>query len=98
MTNSNKKTFKDPLPTYEQGDSSKSKGGAKINYTYTNNDNIINMLESSQSKYCNVIIVKEDKTKLREVNIVTHAQGKVIVKGVGSSSFDQISSSNPSTS
>lgn len=84
-TNSNHKYFKDPFPTYDQEDSSKSKGGAKVNYTCTNEDHMINILEPSQSKHCNVIIVKEDQNKLRTTNVITHAQGKVTLKGVGSS-------------
>lgn len=43
-TNADHKAFKDPLPTYEQGDSSKTKGGAKVNYAYASQDNIINMI------------------------------------------------------
>lgn len=97
-TNANHKAFKYPLSNYEKGDSSKPKGGAKVNYTYINDDNVINMVESSQSKQCNVIIMKEEQDKSRLTNVVTHAQGKVVFKGVDSSSLEKPSSSGIPTS
>lgn len=60
-TNADHKAFKEPLPSYEQGGSSKSKGDAKVNYAYMNDDNVINMIESISPEKCNVIIVKNEK-------------------------------------
>lgn len=90
-TNVDHKAFKDPLPSYEQGDSSKSKEVAKVNYTYANNENVINMIESSQPEYCNVIIVKDKQNKMQIANVVTHSQKKVTLKGAISCSLDQTS-------
>ena len=42
--NSDHQPFKEPFPPYDKGESSKSKNNAKINYTYTNDDNVINMV------------------------------------------------------
>lgn len=92
-TNVDHKAFKDPLPSYEQGDSSKSKRGAKVNYTYTNNDNVINMIESSQYAYCNVILIKDKQNKTQ-----THAQKKVTLKRASSSTLDQTTSNLPTSS
>lgn len=89
------KAFKDPLPTYEQGDSSKSKGGARVNYTYTNNDNVMNMIESSQAKYCNVIIVPDHKNQAQAANAMIHAQRKITLPGANSSTFNQTTSNLP---
>lgn len=45
-TNVDHKAFKEPLPKYEKGETSKPKDGkAAINYTYTATENVINMLE-----------------------------------------------------
>ena len=51
IKNFNHKAFKTPLPEYEKGEFSqanKKNHDAKINYTYTNNDNVINMLEPTK--------------------------------------------------
>lgn len=47
VNNYDHKAFKEPLPKYDKGEASTSKKdeGAKINYTYTNNSNVINMIE-----------------------------------------------------
>lgn len=95
-TNANHKAFKDPLPIYEQGDSSKTKGGAKANYTYVSQDNIINMIEPSHSEYCNVIIVQDKPNESRYERALTHSQKKVTLQGA--SFFDPAqATSNPST-
>ena len=52
VKNSNYKAFRTPLPQYEKGKSSqenKKNHDAKINYTYANNDNVINILEPIES-------------------------------------------------
>lgn len=97
-TNSDHKVFKDPLPTYEQGDSSRSKEGAKINYTYFNNDNVIHMIEPTRSKSCNVIIIKDNHDKSKSANVLTQDQGNMTFKRVASFSTDQPASSNEQTS
>lgn len=98
MTNVDHKAFKDPLPTYEQGDSSKSKGRAKFICTYANNDNMINMIESSQSEYCNVIIVKDKQHKTQTANVVTRTQKKVTLKGASSSTPNKTTPNLPTSS
>ena len=49
VKNVDHKAFKQPLPKYEKGESSKAAAkknhDAKINYTYANTDNLIAMLE-----------------------------------------------------
>ena len=48
VENSNHKAFKTSLPDYDKGESSqvdKKNHGAKIYYTYTTNDNVINMVK-----------------------------------------------------
>lgn len=47
VKNYDHKAFKKPLPEYEKGEASNvhKKSNAKINHTYTNTDNIINMFE-----------------------------------------------------
>lgn len=45
-TNAGHKVFKEPLPKYDKGETSKPKDGkAAINYTYMSAENVINMLE-----------------------------------------------------
>lgn len=57
--NSNHQAFKDPFPPHEKGESYRSKkSNAKVNFTYTNNDNIINMIEAIDHEYCNAITIK----------------------------------------
>lgn len=55
VKNSNHKDFKQPLPEYEKGETSKAnkKGNdTKVSYAYTNTDNVINMIEPiSESIY-----------------------------------------------
>lgn len=96
-TNADHKAFKDPLPIYEQGDSSKSKGGSKVNYTYTNNDNMINMVESSQPEYCNVIIIKDKQNESQTANVVTRTQNKITLQGASSSNPAQTASNLPAS-
>ena len=49
VKNSDHKAFKQPLPEYEKGESSKAAAkknhDAKISYAYANTDNVIGMLE-----------------------------------------------------
>ena len=56
--NADHKAFKEPFPTYDKGESSKSKPYHKVNYTYSNDDNVINMVEPVGVEYCDVITVK----------------------------------------
>ena len=56
--NSDHKAFKEPFPTYDKGESSKSKPHQKVNYTYSNDDNVINMVQLLGMQYCDVITVK----------------------------------------
>ena len=54
VKNSDNKAFKTPLPEYEKGESSrvqKKSHDAKINYTYANSNNVINMLELIESVF-----------------------------------------------
>lgn len=45
-SNANHMAFKEPLPKYDKGESSKPKNGkVEINYTYMNAENVVNMLE-----------------------------------------------------
>ena len=51
---SNHKVFKTPLPEYEKGESSqvnKKNLDAKINYTYANNDNVINTMKPIENVF-----------------------------------------------
>ena len=61
------KAFKEPFPSYDKGESSKSKPNNKVNYTYSNNDNVINMVEPIDVEYCDFIIIKgrKDNAKLK---------------------------------
>ena len=43
--NADHKDFKEPFPTYDKGESSKTQTHHKVNYTYSNDDNVINMIE-----------------------------------------------------
>ena len=43
--NINHKAFKEPFSSYEKGESSKWKPNNKVNYTYSNDENVINMVE-----------------------------------------------------
>jgi hypothetical protein len=63
--NSDHKAFKEPFPPYKKGETSKPKPNNKVNYTYSNYDNIINMVEPMGFEYCDVITIKgkQDKTK-----------------------------------
>ena len=57
--NSDHQAFKDPFPPHEKGETSNTKNAhAKVNYTYTINDNIIHMVEPIDDQYCNVITIK----------------------------------------
>ena len=42
--NSDHKAFKEPFQHYDKGETSKQKNNNEVNYTYTNDDNIINMV------------------------------------------------------
>lgn len=51
--------FKDPFPPHEKGESSNAKNtNAKVNYTYTNDENVIGMIEPVGVEYCDVITIK----------------------------------------
>ena len=56
--NADHKAFKEPFPTYEKGESSKAQTHHKVSYTYSNNDNVINMVEPVDVEYYNVITIK----------------------------------------
>ena len=56
--NMNHKDFKEPFPSYEKGENSKSKPNNKVNYTYSNEDNIINTVEPIDVEYYDVITIK----------------------------------------
>lgn len=75
--NNDHKTFKEPFPKFEKGDSSKAKDN-KISYTYSNSDNMINMLESSYHT--------KEKAKDESSNVTTHSQEKFTPPGESSSS------------
>lgn len=54
VKNYDHKAFKTPLPDYKKGESSqanKKNHDAKINYTYTDSENMINMLEPVESVF-----------------------------------------------
>lgn len=58
--------FKDLFPTHNKGESSGAKNSnAKVNFTYTVDNNVINMIEPVDFVYCNVITIKgkEEKEK-----------------------------------
>lgn len=59
------KDFKEPFPSYEKGEKSKQKPHNKVNYTYSNDDDVINMVELVDFEYCDVINIKgkQDNTK-----------------------------------
>ena len=61
------KAFKEPLSSYDKGECSKSKSHNKVNYTYSNDDNVINMVEPIDVEYCDVITIKgkQDNVKLK---------------------------------
>ena len=63
--NTDQKAFKEPFPTYEKGESSNTQTHHKVNYTYTENDNIISMVEPVDEECHNVITLKgkEDNHK-----------------------------------
>ena len=56
--NTDHKAFKEPFPSYYKGESSKSKLHNKVNYTYSNDDNVITMVEPLDVEYCDVITIK----------------------------------------
>ena len=61
--------FNDPFHPHEKGDSSKDKNAhTKVNYTYTTNDNVINMVEPVDDEYYDVITIKgrEDVPKWKK--------------------------------
>ena len=59
------KASKDPFLAYEKGESSKPKPNNKLNYPYSNDDNVINMVEPMDFEYCDIITIKgkQEKTK-----------------------------------
>ena len=63
--NADHKAFKEPFLTYDKGECSKAQTHHKINYTYSNDDNVINMVEPVDVEYCNIITIKgkEDNPK-----------------------------------
>ena len=53
------KNSKGPFPPNEKGESSTTKNAhAKVNYTYTINDNVINVVEIVGVEYCDMITIK----------------------------------------
>ena len=65
--NSDHKAFKEPFPPYKKGETSKTKPNNKINYAYTKDDNVINMIEPVDFEYYDVITIKgkQDNTKTK---------------------------------
>ena len=64
-TNVDHKDFKEPFPIYDKGESSKAQTHHKVNYTYSNDDNVINMIEPVDVDLCNVVTIKgkQDNSK-----------------------------------
>ena len=79
------KAFKEPFPTYDKGESSKEKPHNKTNYTYSNDANVINMVEPVGVEYCDVITIKgkQDNPKPKT---------PFILRGPSSNKFDHESS------
>ena len=42
----------------KKGESSKSKPNNKVKYTYSNDDNVINMVDLVDVEYCDIITIK----------------------------------------
>lgn len=59
--NTGHKAFKEPFPKYEIEEVSKSKNTSKVNYMFSNNNNVIHMVEPIEEKYCNMTILKGPK-------------------------------------
>lgn len=68
------KAFKEPFPKFEKGESSEKKDN-KVSYTYVDDGNVINMLESSNHA--------KGKAKVESSNVETNSQAPL---GVDSSS------------
>lgn len=80
-TNNDHKAFQTPLPSYEKGEISKSN---KINYTYTDDDNVIHMVEPCKPSI-NVITLRGFQRKTESSNVVTRNQAKLTLKGTSTS-------------
>lgn len=65
INNSNHKDFKESLPHYEKGENSKQKSHNKVNYTYTNDDDVINMAKLVDFEYYDIIIIKGKKDDIK---------------------------------
>lgn len=82
---SDHKAFKESFPPYEKGESSKPKPNNKVNYTYSNDDNVINMVEPVGFEYCDVITIKG-----KQYN--TKSKTPFVLKGPTSNTTDNTSS------
>ena len=69
--NSDHKAFKEPFLAYEKGENSKPKPNNKFNYAYSNDKNVINMVEPMDFEYYDVITIKgkQDNTKPKTICI-----------------------------
>ena len=58
--NSNHNAFKELFPYYDKGEICKQKTNNKVGYIYiyTNNHNVINMVEHLDFEYCDVTMIK----------------------------------------
>ncbi len=56
--NSDHKVFKEPFPAYEKGETSKPEPYNKVNYMYSNDENVIHMVEPIDFEYCDIITIK----------------------------------------
>ena len=61
--NSDHKAFKEPFPSYEKEENKKQKTHNKINYTYSNDDEIVHMVEPVDFEYCDIITIYGKKIK-----------------------------------
>lgn len=80
QTNADHQEFRNPLPNYQKGESSKK----EVNHI--KDDHIINHLYADD-EWVNVIKVNQ-KVEYREVNATTRAQAKVVLKGASSKSIE----------